>query len=160
MDGTRFDRVKRLATRRRLLVGWLGATAAAAGAVRGRGAAQPVCRPEGEPCTLWVRCCAGLTCDTSPLNPNSGVCRAGGAAEVETPRPRATRTPQDRNGARGGRDRNGARGGRDRATRTPAPTPTEEAGKPSRRATETPTATATATGENGEGRRRRGKQRG
>ena len=75
MNGRRFDDLaKRLAspaTRRNYLVGALGLITSGWIVARGGIAAQPVCKEDGEPCTLWVKCCDGrgrITVNGVPLN--------------------------------------------------------------------------------------------
>lgn len=86
MDDARFDRfVRMLATRvsRRGAVGVAG-TLAIAG-IRGASANQltpSTCGASGDVCTMLMGCCDGLTCVTSAINTNYGVCVAGEGGTV------------------------------------------------------------------------------
>ena len=82
MDAERFDVLTRKLssgqTRRRAL-GTLGALFAL-GTQRGRAAqlGPPACGDAGDVCTMLAGCCDGLTCVTSAINTNYGVCVSGG----------------------------------------------------------------------------------
>lgn len=99
MDGQQFDRLAKgfasTLTRRRALRLVLATAAASVAARTGRvEAVFPLCAEDGEGCTLWVRCCGGLVCASSLLNPNAGVCRPGsGASAAADPPP--SRPPED-----------------------------------------------------------------
>lgn len=82
MDAERFDGLTRKLssgqTRRRAL-GALGALSAL-WMQRGRAAqlGPPPCGDAGDVCTMLAGCCDGLTCVTSAINTNYGVCVSGG----------------------------------------------------------------------------------
>jgi hypothetical protein len=82
MDAERFDHLTRRLgsgkTRRQALAA-LGAVTAL-WMQRGRAAqlGPPPCGTVGKPCTMLAGCCAGLTCVTSAINTNYGVCMSGG----------------------------------------------------------------------------------
>ena len=82
MDAERFDGLTRKLssgqTRRRAL-GALGALSAL-WMQRGRAAqlGPPPCGDAGDVCTMLAGCCDGLTCVTSSINTNYGVCVSGG----------------------------------------------------------------------------------
>lgn len=82
MDADRFDGLTRKLssglTRRRAL-GALGALSAL-WMQRGRAAqlGPPPCGGAGDVCTMLAGCCDGLTCVTSAINTNYGVCVSGG----------------------------------------------------------------------------------
>jgi hypothetical protein len=81
MDGGRFDRFTRnfarRVSRRDAIV---AAGVLAFGGVRSATANQltpPTCGASGDVCTLLMGCCEGLTCVTSAINTNYGVCVTG-----------------------------------------------------------------------------------
>ncbi len=82
MDAERFDVLTRKlgagSTRRQALAA-LGAVAAL-WTQRGRAAqlGPPSCGSAGKVCTMLAGCCDGLTCVTSAINTNYGVCVSGG----------------------------------------------------------------------------------
>lgn len=86
MDGATFDRLVRTLGKRvsrRGAVGVAG-TLAIAG-IRGASANQltpSTCGASGDVCTMLMGCCDGLTCVTSAINTNYGVCVAGEGGTV------------------------------------------------------------------------------
>lgn len=88
MDDNRFDRLTRtIAT----TVSRRGLLAVAAGlvAMRGRGASAAqlgpsTCGQAGAVCTMLMGCCEGLTCVTSAINVNYGICVTGSGGTVST----------------------------------------------------------------------------
>jgi hypothetical protein len=83
-------------TRRRSLLGSFGigaATIAAAFSVQAR-SNVPVCKQQGEACTMAIHCCDGLICATLAANPNAGFCEPGTATVVPTSTTRPTRIPK------------------------------------------------------------------
>jgi hypothetical protein len=99
MNGYRIDRIARAlattTTRRRSLLGSLGigaATIAAAFGVQAR-SNVPICKAQGEACTMAIHCCDGLICATLSANPNAGFCEPGTATVVPTSTTRPTRIP-------------------------------------------------------------------
>ncbi|MFT4039837.1 MAG: hypothetical protein QM692_16790 [Thermomicrobiales bacterium] len=82
MDTTRFDKLTRSLSRgvsRRGALALLGGAVAVA-AQRGASAQLGLqCGSLGKPCTMLAGCCDGLTCVTSAINTNYGVCLSGGS---------------------------------------------------------------------------------
>ncbi|MDQ2654955.1 MAG: hypothetical protein M3Z20_18130 [Chloroflexota bacterium] len=82
MDANRFDILTRKVgagqTRRQALAAL--AAVPALWMQRGRAAqlGPPPCGGAGKPCTMLAGCCDGLTCVTSAINTNYGVCVSGG----------------------------------------------------------------------------------
>lgn len=86
MDGARFDRLTRMfANRISRRAALLTAGALAFGGGRGVSANQltpSTCGAAGDVCTMLMGCCDGLTCVTSAINTNYGVCVAGEGGTV------------------------------------------------------------------------------
>ncbi len=86
MDGARFDRFARNVAKgvsRRGMLAALGGLALA-GSQRARASqlTPSTCGASGEVCTMLMGCCDGLTCVTSAINTNYGVCVTGEGGTV------------------------------------------------------------------------------
>src|ERR1700754_3932923 len=83
MDARKFDKLTRTFAASSTRRGLVAFAAAFAGlTARGSHAAQlsnGTCGVAGEVCTLLIGCCEGLTCATSTINTNYGVCVSGGS---------------------------------------------------------------------------------
>src|SRR3954468_23225530 len=83
MDARDFDGLTRMFAASSTRRGFLTLAAVAGLSARSSRAAQlsnGTCGVAGEVCTLLIGCCEGLTCATSTINTNYGVCVSGGDA--------------------------------------------------------------------------------
>src|SRR4051794_16704212 len=82
MDARNFDRLTRIvaapSTRRGLLAFAAAVTGLSVRSTRAVQFSNGTCGVAGEVCTLLIGCCEGLTCATSTINTNYGVCVSGG----------------------------------------------------------------------------------
>ncbi|MCC7025265.1 MAG: hypothetical protein IT338_20695 [Thermomicrobiales bacterium] len=87
MDNDRFDRLTRSIatgiTRRRLVAAAVGALALRGSEARAQ-LGPATCGQAGAVCTMLMGCCQGLTCVTSAINVNYGVCVTGSGGTVST----------------------------------------------------------------------------
>lgn len=83
MDAARFDYLTRRLgagrTRRQVFAALGGLAALSLQRVRGAQLGPPPCGSAGAVCTMLAGCCDGLTCVTSAINTNYGVCVSGGS---------------------------------------------------------------------------------
>lgn len=82
MDTARFDKLTRSLSRGLSRRGALALLGGAVAVASQRGASAQLgltCGSLGKPCTMLAGCCDGLTCVTSAINTNYGVCLSGGS---------------------------------------------------------------------------------
>src|SRR5688500_18433760 len=86
MDGARFDRfarnVAKSVSRRGMLAALGGLALAGNQRARASQLTPSTCGAAGDVCTMLMGCCDGLTCVTSAINTNYGVCVAGEGGTV------------------------------------------------------------------------------